>query len=399
VTHNSEAQSPRGKEFPVDLAQPLELTIQSLHGDVVVRAVDRRDVLIGSGLPGHWHDLADDAELTIEVDGNRIAVGPKQRGDAGWTGIAGEVDLDSIFGQISKAFRFAGPMFAARARNGSGGDISSDIAIEVPRSMTGRIEVHSASGDVRVEGLSGEIALRTLSGDLRAVRTSGGLVLQTASGDLIVEEASGRLTARTASGDIQVTAAQLAGFETQTANGDILVDALLTDAGACRAHTASGDVRLSLRLPAGEGEEPAATLAFHTVAGDASVALPFRQIDRRRWQSGSGKPGPAIDVTTVNGDLAATIAATEHAFATAPAAAPFADDLPPVPPPLAPDLPSDWPRGQRERDAAAVNPETESPTVPDGDARLAVLEAVERGEIDVEEALRRLDVADAITHP
>ena len=94
----------------------------------------------------------------------------------------------------------------------------------------------------------------------------------------------------------------------QTANGDILLDALLTGDGPFRAQTASGDVRLTLRRPTAGADEPAATLTFHTVSGDAHVTQPFRKTDRRLWQAGAGDRGPRIDVTTVSGDLAAGFA-------------------------------------------------------------------------------------------
>jgi hypothetical protein len=51
----------------------------------------------------------------------------------------------------------------------------------------------------------------------------------------------------------------------------------------------------------------------------------------------------------------------------------------------------------RELDLAVTNARSEvvQPTVQEDAIRLAVLEAVERGEIDVEEALRRLEAADS----
>ena len=185
---------------------------------------------------------------------------------------------------------------------------------------------------MRIEGVTGEIALNSMSGDVRAVRTSGDLALQTASGDLVVEGATGRLTAQTASGDVHITSAQIEGFHLQTANGDILLDALLTGDGPFRAQTASGDVRLTLRQSTAGGEEPAATLAFHTVSGDAHVTQPFRKTGRRLWQAGSGDSGPRIDVTTVSGDLAAGFAAYGERLRPASTPTSPADDVPPAPP-------------------------------------------------------------------
>jgi hypothetical protein len=53
---------------------------------------------------------------------------------------------------------------------------------------------------------------------------------------------------------------------------------------------------------------------------------------------------------------------------------------------------------RREGDVAAtsVRAEAAQSTEQDDAVRLAVLEAVERGEIDIEEALRRLEAADSI---
>jgi hypothetical protein len=238
-------------------------------------------------------------------------------------------------------------------------------------------------------------------------------VLQTASGDLAIESASGRLTAQTASGDVNLTAVQTESFDIHTASGDILLDAMLTGDGPFRAQTASGDVRLTLRRPTAGGEEPAATLAFHTVSGDAHVAQPFRKTARRHWQVGSRDRGPHIDVTTVSGDLVAGLAAAPSASAPSSPPTSPAGDVPPAPPaPPAPPSPAIVPaqsspteptpltmgRPRREGDVAATNVRAEAAqsTEQDDAVRLAVLEAVERGEIDIEEALRRLEAADSI---
>ena len=113
------------------------------------------------------------AEVWLEVRANPHA-------GTGWAGIAGDVDLDAVFGQITRAFRRGGPWAlakAGKARVAVGGHAWSDITIEIPQAITGRVGVHSASGDVRIEGLTGEMVLNTMSGDVRVMRTSGDLVL------------------------------------------------------------------------------------------------------------------------------------------------------------------------------------------------------------------------------
>jgi hypothetical protein len=54
-----------------------------------------------------------------------------------------------------------------------------------------------------------------------------------------------------------------------------------------------------------------------------------------------------------------------------------------------------WTDRERDLTAPKAGPDVAQPTPQDDAVRLAVLEAVERGEIDVEEALRRLEAADS----
>ena len=413
MTDTADTETGREDRIPVDLNQPIELSVHVPVGDVTVRATERTDVLISHATPGSFGDLGDDdSELMIDVRDNRIEVRANSRAGTGWAGLAGDVDLDAVVGQITRAFRRGGHWSSAKpgkARVAVGRHTWSDITIEVPQAITGRVKVHSASGDVRIEGVTGEIALNSMSGDIRAVRTSGDLALQTASGDLAVEGATGRLTAQTASGDVRVTSIQIEGFHIQTANGDILFDALLSGAGPFRAQTVSGDVRLTLRQAAADREDPAATLAYQTVSGDAHVTQPFRKTGRRLWQTGSGDSGPRIDVTTVSGDLAAGFAPVASSFASSSLPTSPTDAVPPAPPapsapPSAPAQPSSptepapltvsWPDSELDLTASNAGSEAGQPTVQEDAVRLAVLEAVERGEIDVEEALRRLEAAD-----
>jgi hypothetical protein len=394
------------------------LDVHNPNGAVTVRATERTDVLISHIAPGLAGDLGDEEiDLMIDARHNRIEVRVNSGAGTGWASIVGDVDLDAVVGQITRAFRRGGSWTSARpgkARVAVGRHAWSDITVEVPQAITGRVGIHTASGDVRIEDVTSEIALNTVSGDVRVMRTSGDLVLQTASGDLVIERAIGRLTAQTASGDVNVTSVQTEGFDIRTASGDLVLDAMLMGDGPFRAQTVSGDVRLTLRRPTSGEEEPAATLAFHTVSGDAHVNQPFRKTARRHWQVGSGDRGQRIDVTTVSGDLVAGLAATDSAFAPSSTSARPADDAPPAPPtppapPIAPAQPSSpskptpvsvgWLRDEADIIATSTRPEAVPPTAPEEAERLAVLEAVERGEIDVEEALRRLEAEDSTASP
>lgn len=405
--HSTDAPTHPRKLIPVDLSQPVVLEVHIPNGDVTLRAADRADVLITHGDAGFHKDFDDaESELIVDARDNRIEVQPNPHLCGGWADVRSDINVDAVIGQITRAFGRGGPWSPGKPGKvhfGGGYHGGSDIAIEVPLAMRGQVTIHTASGDIRVEGVTAEIALQAMSGDVRAIRTSGDLALQSASGDLVAEGTSGRLSAHTASGDVRVTSTRIDGFQIQTANGDILIDALLGGDGSFRAQTASGDVQLTLRSAA-DGQEPAATLAFQTVSGDARVAAPFRQTDRRLWQAGADDRGPRLEVTTVNGDLAAGCAEVERITAPAPSPALLTEDAPPSPPsssvqPASPPEsighPEHGPRREGEPATTEARPGP-GPSMAHGAAsRLAVLAAVERGEIDIEEALRRLDAADA----
>jgi DUF4097 and DUF4098 domain-containing protein YvlB len=420
VTESADTEDRREDRIPINFNQPIVLEVHNPDGAVTVRAAERTDVLVRHATTGDGGDLGDEEiDLKIDAHQNRIEVRVNSGAGSGWAGITGDVDLDAVVGQITRAFRRGGPWSSVKmgkARVAGGRHAWSDITVEVPQAITGRIRIHTTSGDVRIEDVTGEIALSSMSGEVRAVRTSGELTLQTASGDLIVDAATGRLTAQTASGNLNIASVQTGVFDIKTVSGDILLDAMLAGDGPFRAHTVSGDVRLTLRQSTAGGEEPVASLAFQTVSGDANVTQPFRKTDRRLWQVGSGDRGPRVDVKTVSGDLVARFDATESAFVPSTPASP-ADGVRPVPsaPPTPATPPAPLiapaplvsatetapltvavPPGEPDFAAVSVGPEEAQPAVQEDAVRLAVLEAVERGEIDVEEALRRLEAVDSI---
>jgi len=249
---------------------------------------------------------------------------------------------------------------------------SFDLEVEVPRGAA--VSIESASAELQLADLTNKLRIRTASGDLALDRIAGTLELDAVSGDARIEaEGALDLRARTISGDLSVRAPRLGKAEIGTTSGDVRVDALLAGDGPYGIETVSGDVtivgRMGLRIEA------------RTVTGDLRSELPHRRDagpGRKLLIVGDG----AIPFTfrSVSGDLRVAtprdglpaVVATGESPAVAPEA-----PVPPVPPtaPAAPVPP-----------AAPTNPGAGGREV----ARMDVLRALERGELSVEAAMRRI---------
>ncbi|HEX4897419.1 MAG TPA: DUF4097 family beta strand repeat-containing protein [Candidatus Limnocylindrales bacterium] len=249
---------------------------------------------------------------------------------------------------------------------------SFDLEVEVPRGAA--VSIESASAELQLSDLTNQLRVRTASGDLTLDRIAGTLELDAVSGDARIEAAGALdLRARTISGDLSVRAPRLGRAEIGTTSGDIRVDAVLAGTGPFGIETVSGDAtivgRMGLRIEA------------RTVTGDLGSELPHRrEAGPGRKQLVVGDGAIPFSFRSVSGDLRVTTPRDSLPAGVttgeSPAVAPDAP-VPPVPPttPSAPVPP-----------AAPANPGAGSREV----ARMDVLRALERGELSVEAAMRRI---------
>jgi hypothetical protein len=182
-----------------------------------------------------------------------------------------------------------------------------------------------------------------------------------------------RLRARTVSGDLEVRAGRLAEVSAATTSGDLAIAGELAPDVTHKIETVSGDTVLAL---AG-----GARIEVTTVTGDVSADVPHRseRADGRRVLIvGDGRA--RLVASTMSGDVhIAKARAHDVPVAAVPA-------LAPPTPPTAPQ-PPEPPAPASHSDAAIA--------VAYDEARLRILRSVERGEIDVAEAGRRLEALDA----
>ncbi len=379
---------------------PIELDVSNSSGEVIVRAGAGPDAVVRFARIG---GRGNDAELVIEVRDSRIKIEPRGR-----TGLLSGLPRDH------GAFDVIAEIVADSRDKLSGllGDHGAfDISVELPRERladgSARVRVRTASGEVEIDEVPGEIRVNTASGDAHVTGADGSITMRTASGDVQLVRPRGQVTAHTASGDIHIEQAVISRFAIATASGDTQLSGKLIGNEASKVEAVSGDVSLELAAPS------ITELRYTTVSGDASVEGDLRKVAPRTWRMGNTEGGPTISIKTVSGDL--HVEATRSAGETEPISQaardgdtlPFATVPTPPTPPTAPTPPlaampaqpappdsgeADGPAGETENIAA-----DRSHAPLDEEERLEVLQALERGEIDIEEALSRLGEPDEPT--
>jgi hypothetical protein len=246
-----------------------------------------------------------------------------------------------------------------------GGHQTPELDIDVPRHAT--LVLEAASGDVDADGLTGDQRYRTASGDVRLRDVTGRLSVEVVSGDVDVSATGeARLSIRSVSGDVACRTATLASLQISTTSGDIKAAGRFAGDGPFSIETVSGD---GLLAPAGD-----ARIEMTTLTGDLVAELEGRQTTergRRSFEIGSG--GPAVTFKSMSGDLRIV----------RPTATGAPEPVKPPRPPIAPD-PVAPPAAANGAIVAAYD-----------EARLRILRSLERGEIDVDEAGRRLETLDA----
>ena len=263
-----------------------------------------------------------------------------------------------------------------------------EFDIEVPRRA--RVDVNTVSSDVGARFLAGEQSYRTVSGDVEVDPDGGRIEVTTVSGDVEVRAVEPcELRVATTSGDVHVEGDVLSTFDARTVSGDIEFQAGLAAGPMHTVETVSGDLSIESTtgvtvevkrsmdfarggansLVAGDG---AAHVRFRTLSGDCHVAGARRTErvgrDDRRDRSFERQ-------LERHGERLARHFAGAPNFPPAPSGMPPGAPVPPLPP-MPPSAP----------------PPAPEPAVPAVD-QLEVLRALERGDIDVDEAQRRLQEA------
>lgn len=310
------------------------LTVKLTSGDVTVRAVPGGDVHVRANY---------EIRAASEEEASRaFAEGQLQvDGGDGYLNVEEPEDPSSLGALV-------GRFLSGREH------IELNVNVEMPEAAELRLDV--VSSDVNVDGLRGEQRYKTVSGDLTLTRGGGAVRVNSVSGDVTVR-ADRHISIRAdgVSGDLHLVAPLIRALRANSVSGDVDVEGQLASGAEHRVDTVSGDV--SVGLLGGANFEVRGISS--DVVSDLDHRLEGRQ-DRRRVIVGAG--GPDFIFNSMSGDLSIRRPRRLDRLAPQPPEPPS----PPAPPPAAPLT---------------------------AEEQLEILQALERGEIDIDEATRRLSGA------
>ena len=292
----------------------------------------------------------DGARVRVEFD---IRAGDDAEADALFERVKFKVSTGTGFLEVTEPKRVDSGLGAlARLLGGGAGHVGARVVAELPART--HVTYAGVSAELTATGLLGTQEYRTVSGDAVLSDAGGQIRISSVSGDVSLRGvAPTALHANSVSGDVTAFAPRIEQARVVTVSGDIELEGELAEAGEHRIETVSGDLML--------GAVNGLTLEVRGLSTDVEVSLPHRSEgsrDRRRYIVGRGESN--LLFSSMSGDVSVGPARRFESR--------LAEPRPPSPPP----------------------PPAPPPPPIDEDAQLAVLRALEAGEIDVDEASRRL---------
>jgi len=274
-----------------------------------------------------------------------------------------------------------------------GARVGADVTLDVPWGT--RVRYETMSGSIEAMALVGDQKYRTVSGDIRLWSMGGLVEAGSISGSITLENGGDvRLRANSISGSIRVRARRFYGMTLSSTSGSIAVVGALDPSGDHRAESISGSVELT--------PLNGVTAELRAISGSIVSDVEHKlEGGRGRWRSIVGDGHAVFRVNSTSGGL--HILAPRPSDYVVAAAAPTAS------------TPPSSGSGEESKAATAEEPaagtaeeqsspqETEETWSPDEtaeadeapaeDEELSVLQALERGEIGVDEAAERLERA------
>jgi DUF4097 and DUF4098 domain-containing protein YvlB len=150
---------------------------------------------------------------------------------------------------------------------------SGDVSVPTVRMPSG---IHTASGDVSIGDADAVVTAYTASGQIHVAKATADVTATSASGDISIDGAGASVAARTASGEITVTGAARGQVQANSVSGDITIKVAPGTGVYLELSSLSGEVTSDLEpLPEPPGHADL-RVTGHSLSGDIRVARSAR---------------------------------------------------------------------------------------------------------------------------
>jgi DUF4097 and DUF4098 domain-containing protein YvlB len=224
----------RSGHVTVETGEPGEVVVAVDTNDPTFDVRQRGDVIIASG------DRGGRAYVTVNVP------------------VGANLDLSSASGEL----RIAPALDRLDVSSASGG-----LTFDAVR----RLQVKTASGDVRGNSVDGEARCVTASGSLSFSRLADRADLSTASGDITIGQASGDLSFASISGDIRIDRLDGPSLSAKSMSGNVRVGIPPRTRLDLDANSLSGRIRLPAPNPNPEPPDREMNVKVRLVSGDLRI--------------------------------------------------------------------------------------------------------------------------------
>ncbi|MFZ3363777.1 MAG: DUF4097 family beta strand repeat-containing protein [Candidatus Acidiferrales bacterium] len=156
------------------------------------------------------------------------------------------------------------------AENISPDELRANYVITVPEDS--ELQVHSDSGSVAISKILGDMSVETVAAGVDAEDIGGYMVVQTVGGSFQCMRCTGRIEVHSISGDLRLVDDHSSNIFAQTATGNILLDGDFLPNGVYRLKNYSGPI--NVRFSAGDSFDVNATSLYGKVDNQAKLVPP-----------------------------------------------------------------------------------------------------------------------------
>jgi hypothetical protein len=263
------------KKFTV--SGPAQLALSTFDGSIEVRAWDRNEVLVEVEKVGPDQATVEKIQVKATQDARGITVDVSKPSSITTTGIRRTPSANLVVSVPQKA--------TITARSGDG-------SITV-RGVTGKLDLDTEDGSVRVEEVKGDLAIRTGDGAVDVRRIEGGARINTGDGSI---RADGMLKA----------------LDVETRDGSVDINARSGSVVESDWAVTTGDGGVRLELPEGLNADLDAQCSdgrvrVDTAAGQAADAAGSEERDRSSFRGKLGSGGKPLKVRSGSGSITVKI--------------------------------------------------------------------------------------------